>query len=58
VQWTAFRKRIGLEFLPEDFNQIVQQLELFLTPIVKALIEKESYGDSWIAPDTWQRNQR
>lgn len=57
VQWTAFRKRIGLEFLPEDFNQIVQQLELFLSPIVKALIEKGSYGESWIASDTWQGNQ-
>lgn len=57
VQWTAFRKRIGLEFLPEDFNQVVQQLDLFLSPIVKDLIEKGSYGESWIAPDTWQGNQ-
>jgi len=57
VQWTAFRKRIGLEFLSEDFNQAVQQLELFLSPIVKALIEKGSHEESWIAPDTWQGNQ-
>jgi len=57
VQLTAFRKRIGLEFLPEDFNQVVQQLELFLSPIVKALIEKGSYGESRIAPDTWQGHQ-
>lgn len=54
VQWTAFRKRIGLEFLPEDFNQVVQHLELFLSPVVKALMEKRTNGDGWIAPDTWQ----
>lgn len=57
VQWTAFRKRIGLEFLPGDFNQIVQQLEKFLSPIVKALLEKGIYGEGWIAPDKWQSNQ-
>jgi predicted nucleotidyltransferase component of viral defense system len=51
VQWTAFRKRIGLEFLPEDFNQVVQQLELFLSPVVKGLTEKGTHGDGWIAPD-------
>jgi hypothetical protein len=45
VQWTTFRKRIGLEFLPGDFNQVVQQLE------------KETYGEGWIAPDKWQSNQ-
>lgn len=57
VQWTTFRKRIGLEFLPGDFNQVVQQLEKFLSPIVKALLEKETYGEGRIAPDKWQSNQ-
>ncbi|NTW84246.1 MAG: nucleotidyl transferase AbiEii/AbiGii toxin family protein [Chlorobiaceae bacterium] len=57
VQWTAFRKRIGLEFLPGDFNQVVQQLELFLAPVVKGLKEKGTLGDGWIAPDKWQGNQ-
>ena len=58
TQWTAFRKRIGLEFLPEDFNQVVQQLELFLSPVVKGLTEKGTHGVGWNAPETWQGNQR
>jgi len=36
VQWNAFRKRIGLEYLPASFADVVQQVQVFLSPAVEA----------------------
>lgn len=30
VQWTAFRKRVGQDFVPENFREVVSELRLFL----------------------------
>ena len=54
VQWNAFRKRIGLEYLPVSFADVVQQVQVFLSPTVEALRAKRYFQDNWIAPDSWR----
>lgn len=34
--WTAFRKRLKQEHIPESFAEIVTQVETFMNPIIKA----------------------
>jgi len=53
VQWNAFRNRIGLEYLPVRFGEVVLQVQVFLSPAVEALMAKRVFQDSWIAPDSW-----
>lgn len=54
VQWNAFRKRIGLEYLLVSFADVVQQVQVFLSPTVEALRAKRFFKDNWIAPDSWR----
>jgi hypothetical protein len=56
VQWNAFRTRIGLEYLPVSFADVVQQVQVFLSPTVEALRAKRYFQDNWIAPDSWRRS--
>ena len=42
IQWTAFRKRIQLETVPESFQKIVSDVRGFLEPIITALNQGDS----------------
>ncbi|MGB7510440.1 MAG: hypothetical protein WBP54_04020 [Pelodictyon phaeoclathratiforme] len=44
MQWNAFRKRIGLEYLPVSFADVVQQVQVFLSPAVEALRAKRFFS--------------
>jgi len=37
-QWSAFRKRLDQEYLPEKFSSIVRPIQDFLVPVIKNLI--------------------
>jgi hypothetical protein len=39
TQWSAFRKRLDQEYLPEKFSSIVRPIQDFLVPVIKNLIE-------------------
>ncbi|PWW82170.1 hypothetical protein CR164_07505 [Prosthecochloris marina] len=56
VQWKAFRKRLPNESVPEMFDEVVQQLQVFLAPVVEAIGVKKRFVDIWIAPDSWQKS--
>lgn len=56
VQWKAFRERLPNEFVPEMFDEGVQQLQVFLAPVAGAISAKKRFVDIWIAPDSWQKS--
>lgn len=56
VQWKAFRKRLPNEFVPEMFDEVVQQLQVFLAPVAEAISAKKRFVDIWVAPDSWQKS--
>ena len=56
VQWKAFRKRLPNESVPDKFDEVVQQLQVFLAPVVEAISAKKRFVDIWVAPDSWQES--
>ena len=53
VQWTAFRKRLEQEHLPENFADIVNQVAYFLEPVVKAVEANQAFDKTWKPSDGW-----
>ena len=47
--WTAFRKRLKQEHLPESFAQITSEIEAFIGPIMKP----RTTASSWPAAGPW-----
>lgn len=56
IQWTAFRRRLQQENIPESFKGIIEAVEDFLTPIISALTSGIPIPGSWIAPGPWSRS--
>ncbi|TCD46838.1 nucleotidyl transferase AbiEii/AbiGii toxin family protein [Chlorobium sp. N1] len=53
VQWVAFRKRLGLTYVPERFDEVVEQVIAYLSPVSGALLGDKVFRQGWIPPDTW-----
>jgi len=53
VQWMAFKKRLGQEHVPENFEEIVTALKTFLMPIILALQLNTNLPKTWQASKTW-----
>jgi len=53
VAWTAFRKRLDQEAIPESFAEVVAVVDVFLSPVVKAMIAKRPVPTSWSAAGPW-----
>ena len=53
TQWAAFRKRLGQDYVPASFGDIVAQVEGFLTPIIAAHTEGKPKPTKWTAPGPW-----
>jgi len=49
VQWTAFRKRLGQDYIPSEFEEIVTHLNDFLAPIVATLAANKKFNGKWSA---------
>jgi len=54
TQWKAFCHKLDLESLPDDFNEIMVTIKIFLEPIVRALKSKSSFSTKWTAPGPWK----
>jgi len=53
TQWTAFRTRLGQDYVPTSFEDIVAHVEGFLEPIIATLATGEPIPGSWAAPGPW-----
>jgi hypothetical protein len=42
TQWTTFRNKLGQEHIPKSFQDIVNTIEMFLTPVIFSLPHKKS----------------
>ncbi len=54
AQWVAFQKKLDMEHVPSQFQDIVVHLEEFLTPVVGALLSETPFDRQWIAPGPWK----
>ncbi len=55
-QWTAFRKRLGQDYIPSEFEEIVTHLSNFLAPITATLAINKKFDGKWLAPGPWQHS--
>ena len=53
TQWTAFRTRLEQDHVPAAFEDIVTQVDRFLSPIVVALTTGRRAPQQWRAPGPW-----
>ncbi|WP_198947021.1 nucleotidyl transferase AbiEii/AbiGii toxin family protein [Marispirochaeta aestuarii] len=54
IQWSAFRRRMKLEYIPASFEQIAQVVLDFLIPVVTALSHESLFSMQWTPAHGWQ----
>ncbi len=52
-QWKAFINKLKQETTPDSLAEVITQLKLFLTPVIKAIHSKTELSSSWSAPGSW-----
>ncbi|MCP4756770.1 MAG: nucleotidyl transferase AbiEii/AbiGii toxin family protein [Proteobacteria bacterium] len=53
IQWSAFRRRIQQEHVPDEFEEVVSTIGTLLTPIAEAIRNGASVPSAWSAPGPW-----
>ena len=53
VQWTAFLKTSKLETLKFEFSEVIEDLELFLMPPLKAVAAGSPFMKKWPPGGPW-----
>jgi predicted nucleotidyltransferase component of viral defense system len=53
TQWTAFRRRLNEENVPEEFSKIIGVLIDFLSPVAHAVNSGTTMLSQWNAPGPW-----
>lgn len=53
TQWSAFRRKLKLDYIPESFQEIVSSVEAFLQPIAVAVSSNVPLLTKWHAPGPW-----
>ncbi len=53
LQWSAFRNRLKSEHLPASFEEIVNAVTNFLSPVVDQISTKKG-AKRWLAPGPWK----
>lgn len=53
IQWLAFYNRLGQDFVPKDFIEVVKFLNKFLCPLVQLLVRKDKVCLSWDCKGKW-----
>ncbi len=54
VQWKAFRRKINPDTVPADFEEVISQVEQFLTPAIKGILSNTKISLTWKAPGPWE----
>ncbi len=53
AQWSAFRNRLQLAYIPESFSEVVAAVSSFLTPISESIFFSTPLPEKWSAPGPW-----
>ncbi len=53
TQWDSFISKSGLTHAPAQFSDAMDAIELFLGPVVEALVEGREFTVTWTPPGPW-----
>jgi len=54
IQWKAFLTRSGLESTNLSLSDVIQELQLFILPPIKACASKSTFTQKWQSSKTWE----
>jgi predicted nucleotidyltransferase component of viral defense system len=54
AQWNAFRKRLGDDFVPIAFDDVLQLLRIFLEPLIMTVRSEGTPFSKWMAGSSWR----
>lgn len=54
AQWNAFRKKMKIDTVPEEFSEIVHHIEQFLEPAISGIRSQSDSDLQWEAPGPWK----
>ena len=52
-QWRAFHKRLGQDYVPANFSEIVASVDAFLQPVASSLLQEKQFSQKWSISDFW-----
>lgn len=53
VQWQGFIKKANLSNSPSNFDDVVATIQVFLEPVVAALVKRRTFRSIWNSPGPW-----
>lgn len=53
IQWAAFLRKSKLVDASGSFSEVVQEIQSFLSPVLRALVMNHSFAARWTAKDRW-----
>lgn len=56
AQWNAFAKKIGEDSLRDELGRIIEDLNVFVHPLLQSLTTGEKLRDRWTAQTGWTRS--
>jgi len=57
-QWEAFLRRSRLENAPENFQELVKAISVFLLPVISGLSARKPFTAVWISPGPWKSREK
>ena len=55
AQWKAFLRKNRMVDMPDNFEEIIQAISIFLMPIVESVVNRQPAPTLWKSPGPWQR---
>jgi hypothetical protein len=54
IQWQGFIRKAKLANAPEEFEDAVAVVKIFIEPVAVSLFERRAFRSIWIAPGPWR----
>jgi len=54
IEWKAFRKKLKMENIPNDMQEVIDVLKAFLEPVIAASIQKQQFENIWSPESGWE----
>jgi hypothetical protein len=54
MQWSAFVRKNGLAYAPQQFSEVTASVSVFLEPVLNGLLTRNIENRFWDPPGPWK----
>ena len=54
IEWKAFQKKLKIENIPHNMQEVIDVLKAFLEPVITASIQKQRFSKIWTPESGWE----